>query len=278
MTRARRALLVTAVGGADTEERPSRFLAELAADDIEVEHVTGSGRWLSLPALTADLRRAAADVALPGGVRRAAAAQLARLAAAGVRGASPRHWYALTELSDPGPALRGELRLSPSAVATFTRCGLRWLLEAAAGAGSPSAARGFGIVIHAAAALAAEGADDDDIAKRLDEMWHHLDFGSTWYNAQQRQRAELMVAKFLDWHRRNPRELVAIEKSLRVQRRPGADHRPGRPAGARRRRRRDRRRPEDRQRARCRTPTWSAIRSLACISWPCCSARSRSSA
>ncbi len=217
VTRARRALVVTAVGGADSEQRPSRFLAELAGDDIENGPSAGGSRWLSLPALTADLRRAAADGQLPAAVRQAAAAQLARLAVAGVRGASPRQWYALTELSDPGPAFRGELRLSPSAVETYAKCGLRWLLEVAAGAGSASAVQGLGTVIHAAAALAADGASDHDIAKRLDEIWHHLDFGSAWYSAHQRQQAEQMVARFLDWHRRNPRELIAIEEKLQVR-------------------------------------------------------------
>ena len=134
VTRARRALVITAVGGADTEERPSRFLAELAGDDIEPEQVAGPGRrWLSLPALTAELRRAAADRALAMPMRRAAAAQLARLAAVGVRGASPRQWYALTELSSPDPVIDGTVRLSPSQVEGFTKCGLRWLLESAAG-------------------------------------------------------------------------------------------------------------------------------------------------
>jgi RecB family exonuclease len=217
VTRARRQLIVTAVGGADAEERPSRFLAELAGDDIEPEQVTGPGRrWLSLPALTAELRRAAADGALSGPVRRAAAAQLARLAAAGVRGASPRHWYALTELSTSGPVTDRTVRLSPSQVENFTRCGLRWLLESAAGVSTPGVLRHFGIVIHAAAALAADGTDDADITKRIDEAWHHLDFGSTWYSAKQRDQAERMVRKFLDWHRANPRQLIAIEKDLRV--------------------------------------------------------------
>jgi superfamily I DNA/RNA helicase/RecB family exonuclease len=216
-TRARRHLIVTAVGGADAEERPSRFLAELAGDDIEPEQVTGPGRrWLSLPALTAELRRAAADDALSGPVRRAAAAQLARLAAVGVRGASPRHWYALTELSTSGPVTDRTVRLSPSQVENFTRCGLRWLLESAAGVSTPGVLRHFGIVIHAAAALAADGADDADITKRIDEAWHHLDFGSAWYSAKQRDQAERMVRKFLDWHRANPRQLIAIEKDLRV--------------------------------------------------------------
>src|SRR6266702_150393 len=103
VTRARRSLVVIAVGGDDTEERPSRFLAELAGEEIPVEEVAGTGRrWLSLPALTADLRRAAADRGLPPSVRRAAAAQLARLAAAGVTGASPDQWYALTQRSGTG--------------------------------------------------------------------------------------------------------------------------------------------------------------------------------
>jgi superfamily I DNA/RNA helicase/RecB family exonuclease len=217
VTRARRELIVTAVGGADAEERPSRFLAELAGDDIEPEQVTGPGRrWLSLPALTAELRRAAADAALGEPVRRAAAAQLARLAAAGVRGASPRHWYALTELSTSGPVMEGTVRLSPSQAENFTRCGLRWLLESAAGVTTPGVLRHFGIVIHAAAALAADGADDTDITKRIDEAWHHLDFGSAWYSAKQRDQAERMVRRFLDWHRDNPRQLMAIEKDLRV--------------------------------------------------------------
>jgi superfamily I DNA/RNA helicase/RecB family exonuclease len=218
VTRARRSLVVTAVGGADAEERPSRFLAELAGDEIEPEQVTGPGRrWLSLPALTAELRRAAADAALAGPMRQAAAAQLARLAASGVRGASPRQWYALTELSTPDPVVEGTVRLSPSQVENFTRCGLRWLLESAAGVTTPGVLRHFGIVIHAAAALAADGADDADITKRIDEAWQHLDFGSTWYSAKQREQAERMVRKFLDWHRANPRELAAVEKDLRVQ-------------------------------------------------------------
>jgi ATP-dependent exoDNAse (exonuclease V) beta subunit len=217
VTRARRQLIVTAVGGADADERPSRFLAELAGDYIEPEQVTGLGRrWLSLPALTAELRRAAANDALPAPVRRVAAAQLARLAAVGVRGASPRHWYALTELSTSGPVTEGTVRLSPSQVENFTRCGLRWLLESAAGVSTPGVLRHFGIVIHAAAALAADGADDADISKRIDEAWHHLDFGSSWYSAKQRDQAERMVRKFLDWHRANPRQLIAIEKDLRV--------------------------------------------------------------
>jgi superfamily I DNA/RNA helicase/RecB family exonuclease len=216
-TRARRTLVVTAVGAADSAEQPSRFLAELAGDEIEIERVAGANmRWLSLPALTADLRRHAADPSLPSEVRLAAAGQLARLAAAGVRGASPDRWYALTQLTAADEPLPGPVRISPSQVEKFTKCGLRWLLEAAVGVQSPGVAQSFGTVVHAAAALAAEGLDETEVAKRVDELWQHLDFGSSWYGAKQREQAERMIAKFTEWHRANPRELLAVEEQLRV--------------------------------------------------------------
>jgi superfamily I DNA/RNA helicase/RecB family exonuclease len=218
VTRARRSLVVTAVGGEDTEERPSRFLAELAGDEIDLEEVTSLGqRLLSLPALTADLRRATADRGLPAAVRRAAAGQLARLAAAGIPGASPAQWYALTPWSGAGPISDGEVRVSPSQVDKFVTCGLRWLIESAVGASPPSVAGHLGTVIHAAAALVAEGADGADIAGRIDEIWHQLDFGSAWYSVRQRENASQMVARFMDWQRVNKRELIAVEQRLRVR-------------------------------------------------------------
>jgi superfamily I DNA/RNA helicase/RecB family exonuclease len=218
VTRARRALVVTAAGGEDSEDRPSRFLTELAGDAVDIEQVASAGRhWLSLPALTAELRRAAADPGRPRPVRAAAAAQLARLAAAGVRGAHPRQWYALTTLSDPGPLTGGTIQLSPSQVESFTKCGLRWLLEAAAGAGTSDVLRHLGTVIHAAAVLAAEGTGEAGIEERIDDIWHHLDFGSAWYNDKQRELARRMVARFLAWHRGNPRQLVAVEQALKVR-------------------------------------------------------------
>jgi superfamily I DNA/RNA helicase/RecB family exonuclease len=218
-TRARRLLVVTAAGGDEADQRPSRFLPELAGDDIEIQRTGATTRWLSLPVLVADLRRAAADLSKPLPLRQAAAAQLARLAKAGVRGANPAEWYALTSLSDDGPIVApGErVRLSPSQVESFTRCGLRWLLESAAGAGRSDVLRHLGTVIHAAAVLISAGASERAVASRIDDIWHHLDFGSVWYGSRQRELAERMVRKFLDWHAANPRELMATEQSLRVR-------------------------------------------------------------
>jgi superfamily I DNA/RNA helicase/RecB family exonuclease len=219
VTRAKKLLVVTAAGGEESDQRPSRFLTELAGDEIEIQRAGAGTRWLSLPVLVADLRRVAADDGQPGALREAAAAQLARLASAGVRGADPAQWYALTELTDDGPIVAdGEsVRLSPSQVESFARCGLRWLLDSAVGAGKSDVLRHLGTVIHAAAVLISDGRPEAEVAARIDDIWHHLDFGSVWYGSRQRELAEQMVRKFLDWHAANPRELLAVEQSLRVR-------------------------------------------------------------
>ncbi|WP_107491504.1 ATP-dependent helicase [Thermobifida fusca] len=217
LTRARRELVVTAVGGEDVEERPSRFLTELGLG--EPERLATGYRWLSLPALVADLRATLLDPHTDEPVRRAAAAHLARLADAGVRGADPAEWYALTELSDSSPlVLEGEqIRISPSQVEKFTTCELRWLLETAAGAEKRRAASGIGSIVHALARIAAENPDLPELLRRMDQIWSDLDFGGPWYAEKQRERAEEMLQRFLDWQKENPRELVATEKKFRVE-------------------------------------------------------------
>jgi superfamily I DNA/RNA helicase/RecB family exonuclease len=222
VTRARRRLVVTAVGGADTEERPSRFLSELSPGAAEEAQLDEKTRWLSLSALVADLRSVVTDPSRPEPLRRAAAGHLARLARSGVRGARPDGWYAITDLSDPGPAFADTetISISPSQVETFTTCGLRWLLASAVGAqeGGPGEYSTMGKVIHAVAEMA--GADDEvgevRIAERLDEIWKDLDFRSAWYSEKQRTAATRMVDKFLTWHRDNPNEVVALEESFKV--------------------------------------------------------------
>ncbi|MGN9846615.1 ATP-dependent helicase [Nonomuraea sp. H19] len=216
-TRARRRLVVTAVGGEDTDERPSRFLSELMPGAVEPATMDDRARWLNMSALVADLRSAVTDPTRTPKVRQKAAQQLARLAAAGVQGAHPNDWYALTPISDDRPLSwpDGIVSISPSAVESFTKCGLRWLLETAVGAAGTSTAQGLGNVIHALAVLAATDLPSEDLlGERLDQIWHELDFGGAWYNRKQRQVAEQMIGKFLRWHEENPRELVALEESF----------------------------------------------------------------
>ncbi|MBW8481280.1 ATP-dependent helicase [Actinomadura parmotrematis] len=221
-TRARRRLVVTAIGGDDTEERPSRFLSELVPGALEQSQLDVKTRWLSLSSLVADLRATATDPARPLPMRRAAAGHLARLARAGVRGARPENWYAITALSDTGPAFDEDetISISPSQVETFTTCGLRWLLTSAVGAqeGGPNEFATMGKVVHAVAEMAGADASvtEVDVAGRLDEIWNDLDFRAAWYSEKQREQAAVMVDKFLAWHRDNPNEIVALEESFKV--------------------------------------------------------------
>ena len=122
-TRARQTLLVSAVAGED--EQPSRFLDELdpmPADQAD-RPVHRPRRSLVLAELVGELRRAVCEpdvgetvrqrAGRPRAGRRAArpAAQLARLADAGVPGAHPDDWYGLAPLSTDGAAARpGESR------------------------------------------------------------------------------------------------------------------------------------------------------------------------
>ncbi|WP_171986672.1 MULTISPECIES: ATP-dependent helicase [Nocardiopsis] len=216
LTRARRTLVVTAVGGEDTDERPSRFLTELGVGDPEP--VSTGLRWLSLPSLVADLRSVVTDPGAPDPLRDAAALHLARLAEEGVRGADPSEWYALTPFTDDRPLADEEdtIRVSPSQVESFTNCELRWLLERAAGASSGDSASALGTVVHAVAVLVAQGSTPEEISGRMDEIWADLDFGGPWQSRAQRDRADTMVRKLVDWEAANDRELVVTEEGFRV--------------------------------------------------------------
>lgn len=245
-TRARRRLVATAVasatvGGSDGEEQPSRFLYELVhsedgagadggagSDDSAAGERGGSRtglpvaqvpRALTLPALVAELRTAVVDPASPAGRRRAAAAELARLAAAGVPGAHPDQWWGVRSLSDERPLVEpGEpVRVTPSGMESALRCSLRWLLERHGGSAPASAAQGVGNLVHAAAMLARDAAADrqamlDYIAARFDA----IELAARWMTGRERERAEAMVDKLLRWLAANPRRLLAIEREFAV--------------------------------------------------------------
>lgn len=225
-TRARRRLVVTAVGcSADAEERPSRFLDELlpGASVAGARAAVGAPpRLLALPVLVAELRAAVCDDSTPCALREQAAGQLARLAAAGVSGAAPQDWQVLTEVSDATPLFDAdaEVRLSPSQVEGFDRCGLRWLLDKAVGAAAaPGPAQSVGNLVHALAALLDT---DDDITHaalvaRLDTVWSELDLGARWFADKQRDRAITSLQRVLDYQAASGRELVRAEQAIAVQ-------------------------------------------------------------
>ncbi|MER5453395.1 ATP-dependent DNA helicase [Micromonospora sp. NPDC002389] len=177
-------------------------------------------RALTLPALVAELRTAVADPAASTARRRAAAAELARLAAAGVAGAHPDDWWGLRPLSDDRPLVdEGDpVRVTPSAMESALRCSLRWLLERHGGSPPASAAQGVGNLVHAAAMLAEDASADrgallDYVAARFDA----IELAARWMVGPERTRAEAMVDKLLRWLAANPRRLLAIEHEFAVR-------------------------------------------------------------
>ncbi len=218
VTRARRQLVVTAVEG-DDGDQPSRFLDELdPRDDTEPRPLTAVPRTLTLAGLVAELRGVLLDGSAPEPRRRAAAFQLAELAEARVPGADPLHWWGLLPLSDDGPlrAPGADVKVSPSKVEQFSRCALRWMLEGAGGAGSPSVNQGIGTLVHDVAATVTEP-DLARLTAELDAGWATLDLDNAWYAAKQHDRALDMVRKLAEWLKANPRRLVAVEREFEVK-------------------------------------------------------------
>ncbi|SCL65754.1 Superfamily I DNA or RNA helicase [Micromonospora citrea] len=177
-------------------------------------------RALTLPALVAELRTAVSDPAAPYARRQAAAAELARLAAAGVAGAHPDDWWGLRQLSDDRPLVEegAPVRVTPSAMESALRCSLRWLLERHGGSAPASAAQGVGNLVHAAAMLAEDASVDrgallDYVAARFDA----IELAARWMVGPERTRAEAMVDKLLRWLAANPRRLLAIEHEFAVR-------------------------------------------------------------
>lgn len=217
VTRARRRLLVTAIS--DEESHPSRFLDELApwSGPGDERPFTRVPRGLDLASVVAELRSV---VCAPEGSdearRQAAAHELARLAAAGVRGAHPGSWYALPPLSDDGPLRRPHetVRVSPSKVEAFSRCALRWLLEASGGGAGDEVRQGIGNLVHD---LASAGVDIDELLDEFEERWPEIDAGTGWYADRQHKQARDIVDRLAGWLRGNPRALVAAEEGFEVQ-------------------------------------------------------------
>lgn len=198
-------------GSADADEEPDRPGAL---------PVSRPPRALTLPALVAELRTAVSDPAAPYARRQAAAAELARLAAAGVAGAHPDDWWGLRQLSDDRPLVDegAPVRVTPSAMESALRCSLRWLLERHGGSPPASAAQGVGNLVHAAAMLAEDASADrgallDYVAARFDA----IELAARWMVGPERSRAEAMVDKLLRWLAANPRRLLAIEHEFAVR-------------------------------------------------------------
>jgi RecB family exonuclease len=221
-TRARRRLVVSAVHGSadgpDADATASRFLDLVEPPPPDGRQPTPLPRSLTMPALVADLRRALIDPHTPAGRRSTAASVLRRLADEGVPGADPSDWWGLAPLSDDAPLVAEEepVQVRPSAIETFQRCPLRWVLGAVGAEASPDATRTVGTAVHAVAQQVATGLPPQDAPAVLAAELDKLDLGPGWADQRQRESAQDMLGRFLQWHAANGRELVAAEEDFDV--------------------------------------------------------------
>ncbi|MBM2622476.1 PD-(D/E)XK nuclease family protein [Actinoplanes sp. LDG1-06] len=177
-------------------------------------------RALTLAALVAELRTVVVGTDQTPARRRAAAAELARLAAAGVPGAHPDEWWGLRPLSDDRPLVdEGDpVKVTPSSMESALRCSLRWLLERHGGAAPPGPAQGVGNLVHAAAMLAEDAnADREKLVEYVSARFDAIELAARWLAGPEQDRAQAMVDKLLRWLAGNPRRLLAIEHEFTVR-------------------------------------------------------------
>ena len=204
-TRARRRLIATAVADQDTV--PSRFLFELAGSVDElpagwpVELDGSQRRGLHLTDLIAELRRVVTDPLVPARTGQLAAAQLARLAAAGVAGAHPRDWYGLADRSteDPPVADGASVTVSPSAVESLTLCALRGVLERRGARGGSSQQQIEGIVVHALVDGLAKGVARAELLTEMERFLSVQTQLPPWLLARTRRALEAMLTAAQTW-------------------------------------------------------------------------------
>ncbi|NMM84224.1 ATP-dependent DNA helicase [Rhodococcus sp. SRB_17] len=233
-SRARRRLLVTAVESAsgDTDLVPSRFVDELLRGDQfddslgEVAVVApepGDTRVLSLPALVAQLRSVVCDLDLADGdpeKHARAARQLARLAAAGVRGAHPDQWYGTAPPSTVAPLWQpedGPVALSPSTIELLETCPLRWVFERHGGSDGDNTHAIAGTLVHTLVQALAGRIPPDQVEKALENAWESIDLGSQWYSRRELNRTREMLSTFTAWMNATRGELTEVGVEVAVE-------------------------------------------------------------
>ncbi len=225
MGRARSRLLVTAVDTdhADDAMLPSSFCDELAALATDSQSAPAepvkAPRLLAPAALVGRLRAivCAPEASMGDNVRACAAAQLARLAAAGITGADPKQWYAMTSLSSDEPLWSGDdhtVTLSPSTLQTLRDCPLRWLLERHGGTDGRDVRSAVGSLLHAL--VSDSDKTESHMVNELETVWNKLPFESSWYADNELDRHRAMLATFARWRAQTRGQLTEVGTEVSV--------------------------------------------------------------
>ena len=246
ISRATRRTLVTAVDASgDDMSVPSRFLDEITAitaeeaESVEVAEAAGAGtsaqdeapqrvpvtatpalpRVLALEPLVAELRDAVCDPQRPGHERDAAASNLARLAAAGVYGADPDHWWGTAEPSSSTPAAGTGVRISPTTLETMNDegCDAVNFLVGLTGGASTEAMK-VGVLIHAVAEGLAAGLTREEAHDIVTDTVPHLVDGPAWTAGPLLDSCLAAVDRLDDWLGERDTAAGATGRTVEVER------------------------------------------------------------
>jgi superfamily I DNA/RNA helicase/RecB family exonuclease len=221
LTRAREHVMVTAVRSDD--EQPSVYLDVLDPEPANAGEDGSRGfdtvpETLTLPAVVAQQRRLLLSPTPK--VRRDAVKSLVRLAEAGIDGADPDHWWVMRTLSDDRPLREGDalVRVSPSRVDNFQKCGLKWLLTSVGGDGPSIGAADVGTLVHQIAHDLGD-APAAELAAEVDERWGRLGMRDGWISDRKRGEARDMtrrLAEYFDLARSRGWVKLGAEVDMRV--------------------------------------------------------------
>jgi len=178
------------------EQQLSQFLPLIHGSYPEAESVVYKTH--TLRSMVGDLRRSLAI-----GDQDATSEQalgLARLAAAGVPGASPKSWYGLLPISTEEPLtdLANEsLQLRPSQLDNFLKCPLHWFIETHGGS-SGSFSASLGSLIHEVLEVS-ESFELEELEKLKLSRWNSLEFEADWLEDLGKRQAGRMLTNLASY-------------------------------------------------------------------------------
>ena len=157
-----------------------------------------SSKTYTLRSIVGELRRELASTKSANPEQ--AALGLARLAAAGVPGASPKSWYGLLPVSTSEPLTdlaNDKLQIRPSQLENFLTCPLHWFIETHGGsAGSFQAS--LGSLIHEVLEVS-ESSDLAELEKLTLSRWNSLEFEADWLEQLGKRQAARMLSNLAEY-------------------------------------------------------------------------------
>jgi len=215
VTRARQALIVTAVQREDDE--PSAYFEELDnTGDLDTPVITKVPRPLTTSALVATLRQN-----LSGESAQTAASILKTLSQSQITSADPAHWTGSLPISSTESVVAADelVPVSPSGAENFTECGVKWFLERSGGTNGDSTAQILGSAIHEFARIKVEdpSISESDLIAKLESSWSLIDPTEGWISNSSLKRAVKMLERFSRYHAATTRDVVGAELNFKIQ-------------------------------------------------------------